>query len=425
MDTQQFEFLDYAGSPFLGYIRTKSFYHLSFLRPGNEAILGDMIALESDLQQHPDRWEYLCKVAAHSLPWPSTKHDFIIYTLIAFGPNWLLCAFLDREPLFRRLERRCGSNPLVYTACFHAIDHARTLLSRGASLHTSGWLVNDSRQVLPLVAAVQAGDRSNEILDLFLEWRSSVPPGVFQDLVSNPSSVTLPIIRRLLQTDEFVKWLERHRDQHFLLISFIPVESSLNDEQDFINTLWRLVQVGLDPRIPDSSGKTVFHLASARGYLSVMEYLLSVGVRLPNNILNFVLERGESSIQTPSTIRYLLEVGVDVHFRTPAGDTALHTAIKNWTTPLQSPFYPTSENDLADIVKTLVRSGLDPNSRNVENYTPLHLAITRGHIFVVEYLCVVTNPLPVDLMDAVLLAPPSPREKIKSILMETYGRVQL
>lgn len=406
-----------AGSPLLEYVLTKSFHHLPFLLPGNEAILGDMSVLESDLQQHPDEWEYLRKVASHARPWPSMNHDFIIYTIIAFAPNWLLRVFLDRESLFRRLERHHGTNPLIYAAYFHAIDQARTLLFRGANLHSRGWLVNDSRQDLPLVSAVQVEAKSTEMLELFLEWRSPIPPDLFTDLSSNASSYILPIIRRLLQTDEFVGWLEHHQEQHFSLLSFVPAELSLVDEEDLAAVIWRLVQVGLDPGVPDSGGETVFHLASAKGYLSLVEYLVSIGVQLPNNILFFVLERGDLNTRTAGMIRYLLGEGADINSRLPAdiGDTVLHTAIKN-AARLHFPSDSSMQSNLIEIVTTLVHAGCDTTARNIENYTALHLAIIRGHIPVVKYLAQATIPLPDDLSSAVSLAPSSVRDEIKEIL---------
>lgn len=419
-DVQHFGLPDYTGSPLLEYVLTKSFHHLLFLLPGNEVVLGDMLALESDLHQHPDEWEHLRRLAVHSLPWPSVKHDFVIYTLIAFAPNWLLGTFLDRESLFRRLERHHGSNPLIYTASFHTIDHARMLLSRGANLHSSGWLIDDSRQVLPLTAAVQTEGKSNKIVDLFLEWGSPIPPDLFTDIVSNPSGFTLPVIKRLLQTDEFVEWLEHRQDQPISLISFILLEPSLIDEQDLFDTLWRLVQVGLDPRAPDSSGTTVFHLASAGGYSSVVEYLLSIGVELPNNILFFVLDHGCSNNRIPSMIRYLLKHGADPHSQVPTGtgDTALHIAIKKSTTQLQS-LSDSNTSNLEEIVTVLIGSGCDPTSRNIDNYTPLHLAIAGGHVSVVKYLLQVHVPLPEGLSEMVSLAPSSARDEIKDILINS------
>lgn len=64
--------------------------------------------------------------------------------------------------------------------------------------------------------------------------------------------------------------------------------------------------------------------------------------------------------ENADVIRYLLKIGMDVNGTDPVGDTPLHLAAKS--------------NSSSEVIQALLEGGANPNPRNRSGKTPLHLA---------------------------------------------------
>jgi uncharacterized protein len=81
-------------------------------------------------------------------------------------------------------------------------------------------------------------------------------------------------------------------------------------------------------------------------------------------------------------IRALLELGADPNPKDPAGFPPLIAALSCSRSRPGSPGRP----DVVDIVKLLLSFGADPNQRGINDYTPLHMAVSERNIAAIELL---------------------------------------
>ena len=275
--------------PLLHYAIRDGFRHLECLGSGNGAIMDGMIALRSDIQQHPVEWQRICELAILCLPYPSStslvaQHDYVICILIFFLPEPFLRAFLHRAP-FKALD---GTSPLIYAAYSDKIEHARTLLSCGAShVNCTGLdIERRPRQVLPLEVAFYRQHCS--LFDLFVsDWRVTVPLQLFSSVFHGRYLERAPrTAARLLQCDEFAEWVtdEQHKQS---LRKVLDYDWGLIGEQETVAILRRLVQVGCDFSRPDLLEpvlRVTLSVASQRS-LAVLLYLCSLDVPMPSRVL--------------------------------------------------------------------------------------------------------------------------------------------
>ena len=101
-----------------------------------------------------------------------------------------------------------------------------------------------------------------------------------------------------------------------LAIAWHPESTCLGLVQIFIHA-------GCDPTARNSQGKTILEAAIERGYISVVEHLLSYNVPFLPNILLIALRRN----LTIKMVEFLIHKGADVHSTTSNGNTILHLAI--------------------------------------------------------------------------------------------------
>jgi uncharacterized protein len=81
-------------------------------------------------------------------------------------------------------------------------------------------------------------------------------------------------------------------------------------------------------------------------------------------------------------IRTLLEIGVDPNPADHAGFPPLIAAL-SCTRPQPG---ASGRPDVADIIKLLLSFGADPNQRGLNDYTPLHMAVSEQNLPAVEHL---------------------------------------
>ena len=275
------------------------------------------------------------------------------------------------------------------------------------------------------------------VMEYILSLDESLPDDILSSALKSSSSSQVPILRTLLSkgANTSVVAVDGNNLLH------VAISSPPNRFWDVRAVVETLVGGGCDAFLSNSQGKTPLHLAVAKGYASTVEYLLSIATppSLPADIL--VCAVGAEGARTDSKdtcdmLRLLIDKGADMHVQAADGGTLLHTAIKNrrWlrTPHIQStiPRPPTgtfqpegtpsnwiADVALLDIIEFLVSVGCDPSQCDADGDPPVYFAVLEGHIRVVEYLLLITSPLPWSLLDAVQLAPHEVRDELSCLLM--------
>jgi ankyrin repeat protein len=108
---------------------------------------------------------------------------------------------------------------------------------------------------------------------------------------------------------------------------------------------------------------------------------------IPNGILPRGVGGGScleyAIYRSPITfIRELLELGADPNFDDPGGFPPLIAALSCSRTVAGS----SARSDVCDILRLLLQFRADPNQRGINDYTPLHMAVTEGNLEAVEVL---------------------------------------
>ena len=367
----------------LDYVLTEGFNHLGYLGSASHTVLEDMMALQSDIQNHPAAWEKIRRMLQGYklvVPWPGLEHDFMLYLLTAFGSRPLLDAFLG--PTRRVLKSRYQTNPLVYAAHFGRPKHAQLLLSRGAKVNEKGLVVEGHRQALPLEVAVSR--QHDGMVDLLLSTGSVVPGQLFTRTTDR--NFPIRIARRLLQTDEFAGWAAEPGNKLPSPIGLLERQLPLAYERDIIVMIRRLVQVGLDPVARNSAQKTALHLAIAGGYQAVVVYLLLIGTPLPFDFMS-TLSRITSS-ERIYMLRLIVDAGADARV---GEDITLHLAVKSF-----------EEDESLEVVRILLEAGYNPSVYDGARRTPLDLALERRYLSVADHLLLQQRPACLDTMLTVM-----------------------
>ncbi|KAF8133986.1 ankyrin repeat-containing domain protein [Boletus edulis] len=157
-------------------------------------------------------------------------------------------------------------------------------------------------------------------------------------------------------------------------------------EDDILEAVKLLVDLGCNPLEADFHGNTPLRIAIERGYISVAQYLLPLGEPLPSDLF-VTLNRVQSDWYTTSMIHFLVENGVDPLVHTASGDTLLHIVLQ----------FLYDDDKALEVVKVLVDHHCDPLEANSYGTTPVNIAVERGLISVARHLVTVGAYLPPDL----------------------------
>ncbi len=127
--------------------------------------------------------------------------------------------------------------------------------------------------------------------------------------------------------------------------------------------------IGRDPNeinVQDAQGFTPLHLASGKGHIEIVEFLLNHGADIELEIFNGVTPLMlAAQYVTNETIKTLLEHGAKVNHKDENGRTALHDAA----------MYSGKE-----VINLLISYGADVNARDQHQSTPLHQAAMLSNI---------------------------------------------
>lgn len=131
-----------------------------------------------------------------------------------------------------------------------------------------------------------------------------------------------------------------------------------------------LLERGADANAVDTDGWTPMACASQRGLTEVLRELRAHGVADRISLLD-VVESGNLSC-----VQEVLDTGADLLERDRDGNTALHRAAEG----------NDARGEYTAILRLLLRRGMDPDGRNKDRLTPLHLAACVGNVAGIEAL---------------------------------------
>ena len=237
--------------------------------------------------------------------------------------------------------------------------------------------VPNSLQETPLHIAARNGFIS--FIKYLLSLNTALPRDILLAASTSYSNRT-ELIRYLVRegADVSVTTTDGHTPLHLLI--------TRGDEDNCLECVKILVGAGCTPRAQNSAGETPLHAAACRGLDNILEYFLSCGIPLPDDIL---LASG-----TATTIRFLLSKGLDL--RSVAADdiTELMHRTLNFT--------GNSTKDCVECARIFISAGWDPLLKNSAGETALHAAVKKAKVDAVKFFLSQNVPLPSDILLAAL-----------------------
>ena len=164
-----------------------------------------------------------------------------------------------------------------------------------------------------------------------------------------------------------------------------------------------LITAGCNPHLHNSRGETLLTIAVERGYISVVDLLLSRDLSPPSNILHDALRQRRRNLQM---IQCLMLRGANVQDVASSADSVLHLATMGHEYEDEDEEYNSREDDreseCLDLVKSFIDAGCDPTACNSEGKTVLEAAIEYGYVSVVEHLFSCNVPYPPEILRIML-----------------------
>ena len=369
----------------LSYMLSSGFNHLASVSPRSTVVLEALQSLGADIRHYPSHWDRLCELREEVLgacypPWPTSRHDFVPYILIAYSSPQLLELFLSSS---RPLKPRAGTNPLVYAADLGKMEHAMALLASGVDANQRGLVVDDSHHASPLEVAIDLGE--DVLVGELLQRDCSVTWKLLSTAVCMPWCSTQVLVK-LMETDEFVEWACEIGDEELYRGVFSSARPNpgdiLKSDEDHVALARRLRQIGQDLSADSRFGAELIERAVHAAHKSTLELLLPQDQPPPSRFL-LAAATGDTP-ETVSLVHFFLQKGVDVHAVTEGGeDSALHLAAR-------CPWEPRS----LELIQMLIVAGCSPHARNMRGETPWTIAATHEYSSVVELLLSCDVPLP-------------------------------
>ena len=156
----------------------------------------------------------------------------------------------------------------------------------------------------------------------------------------------------------------------------------LSDENQCLVLTKLLVEAGCSPREPNGVDKPPIQIAVTRGFLSVVEFLLSQDVPLPQRVLFAALQA--TVTKRVEMVRLLISKGAKVDVLNSNDDSLLHVTMR-------SP----DRSTCLEIAKILIDVGCNPLNHNLNmgDETPLCIAAKQGYYEVANYMILLSSPL--------------------------------
>ena len=203
-----------------------------------------------------------------------------------------------------------------------------------------------------------------------------------------------------------VQWLieKENVDKNQIVVDEALIHiAALNGHLDIVQYLIEKQNVEID--LKDYWERTALFCACERGYLQIIEYLISKGASIKVNDEDYIIHTASKGGHLP-IVEYLIEKQkMDIDLKGSLGNTPLHYSCEvgylqvaeyliskganiNAKNVLGNYIiHSASEGGLLPIVQYLIeKQKIDINIKGDEEITPLHCACKKGHLQVVEYL---------------------------------------
>ncbi|KAG2070268.1 ankyrin [Suillus decipiens] len=162
----------------------------------------------------------------------------------------------------------------------------------------------------------------------------------------------------------------------------------LDTQRDCFKIAGALIDAGCSLDATDSTGNTPLHLAIKQQSFSFIQYLIGRGARVPTDAIHVALQSTQINLDI---ISELIRHGAHINSM-HLGASPLHTLFThyNWG------------GDCLEAALVLIEAGCSLDATDQKGNTPLHLAIRRQSLFLVEYLIEKGACMPADAIhDAV------------------------
>ena len=315
-----------------------------------------------------------------------------------------------------------GWHPLHVAAYGGHLEVVKVLLSKGADVNAF-----DSSGQTPLYKAAQNGHE--KVVFFLLKKKASVDDTLngWRPLHVAADRGHLEIVRAFLDKGAEVNAADKNRQMplhvaadrgHLEIVrAFLDKDADVNAtdnngqaplhvvaDRGHLEVVKVLVNKGAEVNAMDKNNQTPLHLASNKGHLEVVKVLVEKGANVnfrgknDRALLHILASRGDIEI-----VKILVENGVDVNAVDKDGQTPLYNAAQNGYDKLVSflldhkaeanvkcrgsyPLHIAAYIGHLDVVKALVRNGVDVNVEDINGQTPLHRAAQKGHDKVVSFL---------------------------------------
>jgi len=305
------------------------------------------------------------------LPASESLKASMIRLLIDNGANVHTIAPNGDTPLHRVLHNRWSRSK-------EHLDCVRVLINSG-----SNPCLPNALGKTPFVVAAENG-HLQVVQYLYNTLNSPLPPNILISVVGSTSSKLTPVIKFLIDKGASIRVTHPSGD------TLLHLAIARSWDRECLSRIRLLVNAGCDPHACNLAGETPFHFAARQGHISVMEYLLSLGIPIPSNLMQTQLDRRYSLGVPPRyylAVRFLLEKGGDIYTVTKDGDTLLHLAAS---------IYP--EEHALGLTRHLVHAGCIPCVLNSLQETPMHIAARKGSISIIRFLLSLNTSLPPDIL---------------------------
>ena len=231
----------------------------------------------------------------------------------------------------------------------------------------------NSRQETPLHIAAQNGHLS--VVQYFLSLNMTLPSDILLAAMTGHSRQA-PFIRYLVEKGANVSVTTSEGDAplHLLL--------ARGEEDDCLECIKFLIDAGCSPYARNSAEQTPFHVAARSGFKKIMEYLISQGVLLPQDIL--------LACEESATLQYFFGKGLNLHSVGAIDLTNLMHRVLDRN--------PQGEGDPMEFARILVGVGWDPLLKSSTGETAIHAAARTCRIDVIKFFLSQNIPLPPDVL---------------------------
>ena len=199
-----------------------------------------------------------------------------------------------------------------------------------------------------------------------------LPPGVLLSVLSHEAESTCDVVEMvgtLLAVGADARVLGANGNNLLHIAA-----SRLSTEMQCLKVTKTLIKAGCDPSVGNAEGDTPIQIALKRGFVNVVEYLLSLDVRLTSSIMFSVLECRDTLPRRRMAL-LLIAKGADVHAIAFNGDSLVHVAIRSF-----------EEEECLELTGIFARAGSNLSALDAQGEPPIRIALTREFASVATYL---------------------------------------